>query len=329
MELTMEQLRGLSHGALEVCREEDGLIYFYRMTRQQRQLYADREIGFYNRSSTASGVKLVMRTDSPTLTLDVNITRCTKRQFFSLDVYVEDKMVGFIDGYGHDTMFRDYRKTFELGQGVKTVSVYLPWSVFCGIRAVELEDGAFFEPVRREKKILMYGDSITQGFDSLRPSLSYSNRIADWLGAECRNKAVGADVFFPPLVETPEEAFVPDYVTVAYGTNDWSKTAREDFAKNSALFLSRVRAHYPNAKLFVFAPIWRKNWRDEKPFGPFFSVREELKSACEKLSDVVFIDCFEFVPGEERLFQDLSLHPNDEGFDYYFENLRKAMAPYV
>ena len=26
MELTLEQLRGLAHGALEVCREEDGLI---------------------------------------------------------------------------------------------------------------------------------------------------------------------------------------------------------------------------------------------------------------------------------------------------------------
>jgi len=212
---------------------------------------------------------------------------------------------------------------------VKAVAVYLPWSVFCGVRAVELADGAFFEPVRREKKILMYGDSITQGFDSLRPSLSYSNRIADWLGAECRNKAVGADVYFPPLVEEPEVDFVPDYVSVAYGTNDWSKTTHEQFVENCPLFLSRVRAHYPKAKLFVLAPIWRKNWADEKPFGPFFTVREELRAACEKISGAIFIDCFEFVPGDEDLFEDRSLHPNDAGFDHYFENLRKAMAPYI
>ena len=39
--------------------------------------------------------------------------------------------------------------------------------------------------------------------------------------------------------------------------------------------------------------------------------------------NISVIDGFELVPPQENLFGDLSLHPNDSGFGYYFENLSK------
>lgn len=328
MELTLEQIRSIAHGAVEVSRAEDGLIRLYRLTPRQRALYQPMGELFYKRACNSSGIKLMLRTDSPTLTLDLEISHCTTRQFFSIDVYSDGQLCGYIEGYGHDTMFRSYRQRFSLGEGNKTVSVYLPWSVLCAIRSVELEDGAQFVPVKRNKTILMYGDSITQGFDVLRPSMSYSARIADWLEAECYNKGVGSAKFDPELVAEAED-LDPDYITVAYGTNDWCHNDVETFRKDSRQFLFRLRQQYPRARLFVLAPIWRKDLQEAVAFGPFDSVYKELQAACETLPNTIVIDCFPFVPADSAFYQDEKLHPNDAGFAHYFENLRNAMAQYV
>ena len=51
-------------------------------------------------------------------------------------------------------------------------------------------------------------------------------RLADALGAEEVNKAIGGECFFPELAATKED-FQPEYITVAYGTNDWSRKSAE------------------------------------------------------------------------------------------------------
>ena len=56
--------------------------------------------------------------------------------------------------------------------------------------------------------------------------------------AEEYNKAIGGDVFFPSLAATRED-FEPDYITVAYGTNDWSKCPREALEENCKNFYNQ------------------------------------------------------------------------------------------
>lgn len=328
MKLTLNQIKQLVHGAVEVCRDDDGLIRLYRMLPYQRNIYIPKGDLFYKRSCNPSGTKIVMETDSPHLTLDLNISHCTTREFFGIDVYINDTYADSLECYGHDKMFGDHRKTFDLGEGYKAVSIYMPWSVQCGIRDIELDDGSQVTALPRKKKLLMFGDSITQGFDSVHPSKCYASQIADWLNAECINKAIGADVFDPDIVEQ-REPFEPDYIIVAYGTNDWSRTTQETFVQNCNLFLSRLSTHYPTAKLFVLAPIWRQAWQETRVFGQFRDVSKELECACRKLPNGIFIDCFDFIPPEAKYFKDQVLHPNDEGFDHYFENLRRAMAPHI
>ena len=41
--------------------------------------------------------------------------------------------------------------------------------------------------------------------------------------------------------------------------------------------------------------------------------------------NVKVISGFDFVPMDENLFGDLRIHPNDKGFEYYFENLVKQI----
>jgi len=186
-------------GAVRI-REENGLVRLFRFTEEQQALYKTVSPNFYTKALSSAGMKLCFRTDSKRLLLKVVTEPGSTRSFFSYDVFVNGEAVGYLDNFSDDTLPKEYTKadfqlgefyeTFDLGDGVKTVTVYLPWSVSTAIREISIEDGAFIEPVRHEKKLLIFGDSITQGYDALRPSQRYASVFADNLGAEEINKAM-------------------------------------------------------------------------------------------------------------------------------------------
>ena len=62
---------------------------------------------------------------------------------------------------------------------------------------------------------------------------------------------------------------------------------------------------------------------ESRPFGDFKCVGEIIQKQAEEFGNTLVIQGFEFVPHNENLFADLRLHPNDKGFEYYFENLSK------
>ena len=49
----------------------------------------------------------------------------------------------------------------------------------------------------------------------------------------------------------------------------------------------------------------------------------------EPLPNVIFIRGFELVPGKIKYFADGHVHPNDEGFDFYFKNLYEEIKKYL
>jgi len=131
---------------------------------------------------------------------------------------------------------------------------------------------------------------------------------------------IGGEVFYPELV-AKKEPFAPDYVTVAYGTNDWSGKDRETFLKDCRAFYSAVSEAYPDAKIFAITPIWRKDKEEERPFGAFAEVEGAIRESVSGLFNVTVIPGESLVPEETSLYGDLRLHPNDEGFRHYFESL--------
>lgn len=170
--------------------------------------------------------------------------------------------------------------------------------------------------------MLVFGDSITHGYDALYPSNRYISRIANMLDAEEYNKAIGGEIYFPELAEE-NEPFEPDYILVSYGSNDWNRSTKEDLAQNCKEILCNLSNHYPKAKIFVITPIWRKDMNESRPFGDFRSVGEIVEKQVVEFKNASVIHGFEFVPQNVDLFADLRLHPNDKGFEYYFQNLSK------
>lgn len=330
MKLTLEKFKEIASGAVSVY-EEDGYIRLHRFTDAQRELYLNTNSDFYGKALATSGIKLCFKTDSTSLKLKGIVELALSRRYYSFDVFVNGEVIGYIDNFGDRELPQYYvdeyyelpeyfDKTFELGEGEKTVCVHLPWSVITKISEVSLDDGSYVVPAKTNKKLLVYGDSITQGYDALRPSNRYIARLADKLGVEEINKAIGGERFFADLAALKDD-FTPDYITVAYGSNDWSMTDIETFRHHCRLFYTKLAENYPDSKIFAITPIWRKDMVEYRVFGQFEQVEEEIRNIVKDIDNITLIRGFDFVPKDENYFADLRLHPNDKGFEYQFKNL--------
>ena len=333
MKLELSQIKEITLGAVKVAQQEDG-ISFHRFTAQQEEMFKERRDDFYHKTFCTAGVQLRFRTDSKSLGLKVAFFHEAARNYFAMDLFVDGKMLDSLNNYdnmelprlytGLDYPELEFEKTYTLPEGEKEIRMYLPWSARVVLKELSLDDGAWVKPVKPGKKLLCFGDSITQGYDLLHPSCRYAAHIADFLGAEEHNKAIGGDVFFPELAQTRED-FDPDYIIVAFGTNDWYRCGREETETNCRAFYQNISATYPGAKIFAFTPIWRADLTEERPFGDFFDVEKMIAAAVADLNNVTLVRGFDFVPHDTELYADGRLHPNDEGGMQYFQNLAKQL----
>lgn len=333
MKLNIDQIRKITRGTVRIEEKEDG-VHFYRFTEAQNELYKSVRRDFGVKAYATAGVRLEFLTNSKTLEIQTSVSEGSSRTYFAFEVFVNGTLNGCLANFDTDNVVEDYisaeyewgefAKTFILGEGEKTVSIFFPWSVAAVIEAINLDDGAFVEPTEKKKKILVFGDSITQGYDALRPSHRYASRIADALGLEEVNKAIGGEVHRAALAEEKDD-FTPDYIMIAYGTNDWSKCSKEDVKANCEGFYKAIRKNYPDTPIMTIAPIWRKDGKDEREFGQFHEMEELIRETVKQYDNITVISGYDFVPKEEKYFSDRRLHPNDAGFEYYFHNLYKEI----
>ncbi len=329
MKLSLEQIKSITQGALDVRKEADG-IRFYRFNKEEMEFY--KPLPTYEKVFAASGVQLEFETDAVAMNFAAIVTPASTRSFFSFDVYVNGEFIGEMKNYPDDLEPTGYsqmkfelglhEKRFELGEGTKTVRVVFPFSVFCAVKELELEGASYVKPVKLPNTLLAYGDSITHGYDALHFSRSYIARLARHLDAELYNKGIGGEIYRPGLAAIKNN-IEPDYITVAYGTNDFNKAKKADFEGDCESFLANLKANYPKAQIFAISPIWRLDIDVSKngEFAEFSEISDTIK-ACSERVGVHFIYGFGFVPQNLEYFGDRRCHPNEAGFDCYFNGLK-------
>ncbi len=327
MDLSLSEIKKLITGAVYFT-ENDGKLCPYRFTKEQLALYETVTEDFSKKSKSASNIRLEFETDSSSLSLALDLSSGASRSFFSIDIYVNGSLHLTEKGTMGEGVCNK-RIDAQLGCGNKKVSVYLPWTAKTDIISLSLDDGASFNPIKRELKMICFGDSITQGYDAYTTSFTYASRLCDMLRAEMVNKGIGGERFRPELAACKDD-FEPDIITIAYGTNDWRHSTKEEFDFRARAFYENVSNNYPNAKIFALAPLWRGQiGKIVANLGEFFYVRENLKGIAESLPNVTFIDCYDFIPKEADFFSPDKLHPNDEGFRHYAHNLYAEIKKYL
>ena len=226
MKLSLKQIQSITLGATRIWEQADS-IWFSRFTQEQMDMYRIRNEHHIRRAYATAGIQFAFRTDSKHLSLRVRPTLGSSWEQFVIDIHKDGQPLGTIESKPEGWLI-GFSGEFSLGEGEKTIRVYFPWPV--GIRVEEfcLDDGAMITPVRPTKKLLMYGDSITQGYIAQHPASRYGVKLAEFLDAEEHNRAIGGEVYHAPLMDL-EEPIKADYITVAYGTNDWHTVTQKPF----------------------------------------------------------------------------------------------------
>lgn len=326
MFLNFEQIESAACGIVRT-KTAGKWIGFYRFTEEQAEIYNRLRPGLTTKTPATAGVRLAFRTDSDRVSFKYRFIKCSSRTYGRIDLCINGVLMEHtgLDDFENKVGLAD----FALGEGEKTVEIYLPWTMGTEVCEMRLSDGASFEPIRRPHTMLVFGDSITQGYDGKYPSLTYANTLLRLLDAEGINKGIGGELFFPELLDAPDD-IDPEWITVAYGTNDWCHLPRETIENDCRAFYQKLSALYPNAKIFAITPIWRSNEASsETPFGaPLSEARELIRELTKDLANVTVISGEGMIPHLMPFTTD-GLHPNDAGGQVYAQALYLALKPYL
>jgi len=263
-------------------------------------------------------------------------------------VFSNKKLVGQIKNYPDGTSKGDRTKneypigeaegSFFLGDGEKEIEVYLPWSVKLGIKEISVEGESFVSPVKKEKKCLIYGDSITQGCGTPINGYAHWNAVlsqklprenAYWnLGygyARASDAASNGAWLF--------KAKQNDYVAVCFGVNDiFHEYAAEgaNSARNIKRSLNDIVdfLHASNVKVLVqtvppfdYPDHLAEIWREVNAF-----IRNELIQKAEAVFDCVPVLS---TGGPDCPTAAYCGHPNVEGSAKWAEALLPAMESFL
>lgn len=324
MRLSYDQICSVTQGAVRFEHKHD-IVRFFRFTEAEQEMYRQRREESYLRSFATAGIRLEFDTDSTLLAFSAQFCPSTSRRWFACSFFADGEKIGEISDVIPDgAEMMSIQKQFELKAGNKRIAVLLPWSVEARLQELCLSDGAWIKAVHKPRKLLSYGDSITQGYDAEKPENAYIVQLADALHAELICKAIGGERFCPQIAQLCEITD-PDLITVAYGTNDWSLSGKNDFLHDSSMFFQILSDKFPDVPIITLAPIWRANLNRQTSVGNFANVAAHLQSVAAGIENMTVINCFDFVPHDPCCFRDRVLHPNDTGFQYYADALIKGL----
>ena len=333
MNVELEQLQTIATGTVKILKENGG-ICFHRFTKEQEELFKNTED--FALLLSPAGIKLHFNTNSTKIVLKGLTEQVSKvRSFYCIDIVKDGKLLDCIKNYdelniGPKYSEKEYEagyfsKEISLGNGFKNIEIHLPYSVKFTLYKMELDENAVIEPIKYKKKLLAYGDSITHGFDALHPSQRYTSKLCNMLNAEEYNKGIGGTKF-NPLLARLHDGITPNYITVAYGTNDLWDYNQCDFRRNVRDFFQNLAKNYPAAQIFAISPIWRADMVENHTFGSFNNIGDIMAEEASKINNTVYINGTDFIPHESECFGDGFLHPNDAGFEFYSQKLYKLIV---
>lgn len=321
MILTYEQLTSITRGADHTRIDSRGHIALCRCTDAQVAAYGNDGA----KCHLTAGIRFDFYTDSEEIAFDYCIRRRASVRWMSVDLYVDGVMV--VGDYKNTHQSYDtYTFTHHFGDKARRrITIYLPYMVDIRIMEFRLDDGAEVTPYTAYSgAMLCFGDSITHGYHAHYSSCTYPAMVSRFFNYDFSNQGNAGYIFDANTID-PEQNFEPDLITVAFGTNDWSKLpSNEEYVSRAQTFFDRLAEAYPGVPVYGILPLWREDdWRP-KPTGAFADTRRQLAEIMAAHGCII-VDGMKAVPHVPEFFADYRLHPNDLGFAFYAQEMIRVI----
>lgn len=321
MKLTFKQIISAANGIVRT-EENDLGLELHRFTREQEgffykthPLYCNESffIGYFGSNCrTGAGITLDFISDAKKIRIKFGRIEESKSKTIKTHLF---------DLFADNTLVKSYEAKCDLEEILyestgekKHFTLYFPYYSFAVISSMELEDATVFLPQKKNVDILFLGDSITHGARASHPSASYVTRVAKALDVGIINQGNSGFVYDAGSID---KVCDPEVIVTAYGINDFMKKDLLLLERETTEFLKRLREVYTGSKIVSILPIWTHWDSEDENFKR--NERDCLERVYEKYSDYI-IDGHKLVPHDAKYFDD-GVHPNDEGFEFYGNNL--------
>ncbi len=277
----------------------------------------------------ASGISLRVITDAPWVELDADLIRRGPR---SLEMDAE------VDG----ALAAAWREVVEPGrlerriilapEGVPAASrrlcLHLPVESALGIRRIAIPDGCTWSPEPPSgRRLLVLGDSITQGAHATGAGGTWPAQLARLLGMDLFNQALCGHAWHPSfLAEVPE--LDPALVICAYGVNDWRSPdagGAAGIGQTCAAGLAALRPRIARARLVVMTPLWCDRQPEVARFGSTLAEVRAAIAAAARDHGAEVVDGAGVLPHQPWWLSD-GVHPRDAGMTLIAAALARALA---
>ena len=269
-----------------------------------------------------AGITLELTTDAPVISFEMEMTSMAGGAYSFSDVfdiwengaYSETRFPALHTG----RFFYEKKAT-----GRAEIRIYFPIAASVKLRGFELGDWA---PVRApEKKLLVVGDSISQGLFGLHPSLAVVPRLAREFDLEYINCSIGGDQHRADLVPKDLPFEEPDLILTNLGTNDFfmQDDNRETITAGIDAFYATLTGRFPGVPVISLTPYWATDMLTGTPGRQEYTewIYDYIRALAGRYPQVYPVSGLAAIPHRYVNFAD-NTHPSDEGFAALFETLK-------
>lgn len=189
--------------------------------------------------------------------------------------------------------------------------------------------GSYVEALSKRKTVLAFGDSITQGYVAQLTSLTYVNQLSNNLDLEIINQGIGGYYFNEATIDQSIVALKPDLITIAYGTNDYSKyDLKEEFLENISKYVGKLVKIFPDTPILGILPFYRNDQKNQarQRYRKYTldEGREILSSIYGRHQNIQILK-ETGIPRIAETYVSDYLHPNELGFTFIAKAVEKKI----
>ena len=318
MKFSVNSLKKLIKGAC-YYEVERGYLTAFRFSKKQIDMTKKEGYNeaWKNRVIFSSGIRLELKTDARNISFDfkANFADCeVGGRSKSLDTWVNGVLYSVTD-----INKLSGRVEISLPEGEKHVAIYLPNYCRFSVKCFTI-DGRYKSVKDKGQRVLVIGDSITNGYGALFSSGSYFNELQRLTGYSMLNQGIGGYRCEPCELDYVD-GFMPDKIITFLGTNWYNCPECYDYERETVDFYKKLTELYKGKQIIAVSPLWRGDEIDRERFD---WCRGIVKRECEKYDSIHFVEGYTLIPNVEECFCD-KLHPNEYGCLLLAQNLYRII----
>lgn len=213
----------------------------------------------------------------------------------------------------------------------QTFEIFLPHLCITELLSIEIDSDANIEPAPlAQYQWLAFGDSITQGIVVPLATQSYVGLVCKSLDADVRSISVGGATLDEELAmfeSCDQDQF--DFISIAYGTNDFALSIPLDTFQNNARKLIESLNEKSLRPIVLISPLTWANREEPNDKGLYLEAyRDILSPLASQYENVHLLNGSELIPNHSKYFSD-DVHPNEEGFLLYAKKMSDFVRPLI